>query len=73
MEQFEIENIMHNLMKNLEIDGCFKETIQKLVEQYWPRKVLYLDTYAIQRMVQKLLMKTKICMFVTGIQNSVDN
>ena len=38
MERFEIENIMHNLMYNLEIDGCFKETIQKLVEQYWPRR-----------------------------------
>ena len=38
MEQFKIENIMHNLMNNLEIDGCFKETIQKLVEQYWPRQ-----------------------------------
>ena len=38
MEQFKIENITHNLMSNLEIDGCFKETIQKLAEQYWPRQ-----------------------------------
>ena len=38
MEPFEIENITHNLMYDLEIDGCFKETIQKLVEQYWPRR-----------------------------------
>ena len=38
MERFKIKNITHNLMNNSEIDGCFKETIQKLVEQYWPRR-----------------------------------
>ena len=40
MELFEIENITHNLMYDLEIDDCFKETIQKLVEQYWPRRTV---------------------------------
>ena len=37
-KNWEITNITHNLMHKFEVDVTFKETIKKLVEQYWSRR-----------------------------------
>ena len=39
---WEMSNIIYNLMHEFEIDHSFEGTIKKLVEQHWPRRgVIY--------------------------------